>query len=91
MDNNTPIFPDGLTWKDPAEKAPTWIKGQIHVNAAKLTQWLQSNPGLISERGYIVFDLKESKKGGLYFSVNTWKPTKQDLLNVSYYGCCRLP
>ena len=49
MDNNTPIFPDGLTWKDPAEKAPTWIKGQIHVNAAKLTQWLQSNPGLISK------------------------------------------
>lgn len=82
MDKPKPIFPEGLTWKDPSEKAPSFIKGQIHVNASKLTKWLQENPQLISERGYVVFDLKESQKGGLYFSVNTWKPTQKPQRNT---------
>jgi len=87
MDNKPKvIFPDGLTWKDPSEKAPSFIKGQIHVHAKKLVTWLQANKNLISERGYVVLDLKESMKGGLYFSVNTWKPQpKQERNTMEMY------
>lgn len=77
--DNTPIFPDGIIWKDAHDKAPAFIKGAIHVQAEKLAKWLQSNPSLVSEKGWIVLDLKEPKnKGNYYFSVNTWKPIPKE-------------
>lgn len=81
--DNAPIFPNWIVWKDAHEKAPDFIKGSIHINADKLIEWLQSNPQHISERGWIVLDLKEPKKGGnYYFSVNTWKPTAKPQRNT---------
>jgi len=69
------IFSEGVSWEDPHAKAPSFVKGKVHINIDKFTKWIQANPQYVSERGYLKLDLKESKKKTLYFSVDTWKPT----------------
>jgi len=79
MEDPTPIFPDGLMFQRPRDGAPNFVKGSISVKAASFVQFLRDmrEKGLISEKGWINFDLKESKNKVLYFQVNTFKPKKK--------------
>lgn len=73
---NTKIFVDGLTWKDPRENAPKFVKGSIFLNASRLRKFLEDNVQHISEKGWFTIDMKESQNGVIYFELNTWKPNK---------------
>lgn len=84
MDKPQPIFSEGINFYriDPAvkEKAP-WLKGKVAIHPTRLTEWVKNLPQeLLTEKGFLMLDLKESKdKGTLYFQVNTFKPKKQEV------------
>lgn len=83
MNKETPIFPNGIMFKNPNDKAPEWIKGQIFINVAKLNKWLEENPTAVTEKGWLNLDLKKSKKETMYFQVNTWKPTEKPIEDIN--------
>lgn len=89
MDKPKPIFADGMTFSKPREGAPEWIKGNVAVKADAFKAFLTDNQKHLSEKGWLYFDLKQSKNGTLYFELNTWKPTQKkeaeiDVQNIPF-------
>jgi hypothetical protein len=72
--SDTPEFVDGLIIKAPHEKAPDFVKAAISIKRSELITWLSTRT-----EDWINLDVKESKKGPWYASVNDWKPSKQDV------------
>ena len=66
-------FVDGLIVKAPNEKAPDFVKCAISIKRSELISWLSTQTD-----DWINLDVKESKKGAWYASVNDFKPSKQD-------------
>ena len=64
------IFPDGIRFEKPNEKAPGWVKGKISIKVDKFMEFAQKNQ---TEKGWLNLDLKEAKNGTLYLELNTWK------------------
>lgn len=62
-------FVDGVSFKEPRENAPEWIRGQIAVNVARFLQWLAAQ----EHNGWINIDVKQSKGGKLYCERNTYE------------------
>lgn len=62
-------FIDGLIFKAPHENAPDFIIAKISIKREDLLGWLQSQDG-----EWINADLKESREGKLYASVDDWRP-----------------
>ena len=67
------IFVDGLMIKPPHEKAPDFVKCAISIKREALITWLRAQTD-----EWINIDVKESKKGAWYASVNDWSPQKKD-------------
>ena len=65
-------FPQGLIIKEPHAKAPDYVKASISIKREDLITWLEGR----SEE-WINLDVKESKKGGWYAAVNTFKKKSQ--------------
>ncbi len=65
-------FVDGLIIKAPNDKTPDFIKMQISINRKSLGNWLRAETD-----EWISIDIKESRAGKLYASVNEWKPDAQ--------------
>lgn len=65
-------FVEGLYIKKPNEQAPDFVKGKVSINVEKLLNFINFNKEHITN-GYLNIDLLESKKGELYFKLNTWK------------------
>lgn len=94
MDKPEPIFADGIMFTRPPEGSPTWIKGKVSINVSKFNDFLKSQIPNVSAKGWLNLDLKESKKGSLYFQVNTWKSPetknveelKKDISNITSKG-----
>lgn len=63
-------FPDGIMAKKPHVNAPDFVKAKVSIKRDDLITWLKMQPD-----EWINLDLKESQKGGYYFSVDDWKPT----------------
>lgn len=61
-------FIDGLTAKQPHERAPEYVKATLSINRARLIAWLQAQEG-----EWVNADLKESREGKLYVQVNTYQ------------------
>ena len=75
------LFTDGFYLNKVHEKAPAFIVASVSIHRDKAIAWLQNNPGLVDEKGYIKLTGKESKEGKRYFQVDTWKPEpKQNAL-----------
>ena len=72
--NEEKIFADGMRFELPGEKAPTWIKGKISINADKFIAFVEQYK---NERGWLNLDVKESKNGTLYVELNTYNLSKQ--------------
>lgn len=72
------IFTEGLYLNKVHANAPAFIVASVTIHRDKAITWLQNNPGLVDEKGYIRLTGKESKDGKRYFAVDTWKPTQQD-------------
>lgn len=69
-------FFDGINAFKPNEKAPDFVKAAISVAPSKfckaLKTWTEENP----DEKYLKLDLKESKEGKYYLSVNDFKPSQ---------------
>lgn len=68
------IFVDGMSFFQPGVKAPDFVKGNISIQPQKLIQFFKDHKDKLSDKGYFSIDLKESKAGTWYFSLNTYKP-----------------
>ena len=64
------IFPEGISVRDPHEKAPDFVRGRISMKKDELIPWLEKQEG-----EWINCDIKRSKGGKLYLQVDTWKPS----------------
>ena len=67
-------FPSGLYF-DRRDNAPDFVIGQISIVKHKFLEWLAQADA--SGKGYVNLDVKRSRDGKLYVSVNKWKPTQQ--------------
>lgn len=74
MEKETPIFADGLMFKEPREGAPSFVKGSLSVKVDKFIAFLKEHQ---NEKGWVTLDMKESKNLTTYFQLNTWKPKLQ--------------
>ena len=75
---NKVVFIDGLNVFTPNEKAPDFVKASLVINPTKLIKWLTDNQDHLNEGEYgleLRTQIKESKQGKLYASVDTFKPT----------------
>ena len=64
-------FIDGLIVKPPHENAPDFVICKLSFKREELIEWLQGKDG-----DWINADVKESKGGKYYASVDNWKPNK---------------
>ena len=74
MEQQKVEFVNGLFVKPPREGAPDFVKGSVSINRADLGNWLR---GKQTDDGWINIDVKESKSGKWYCSVNNWKPQQE--------------
>jgi hypothetical protein len=70
MADNTNKYPEGMFVDNPPTNAPSYLKAKVSVNVEKFLLWARQN---VNAKGYINIDVKESKDGKLYLSVNTWQ------------------
>ena len=66
-------FVEGLIVKKPNDNAPDFVKCAISIKRSELITWLSQRT-----EDWINLDVKESKAGKYYASVNDFKPSKQD-------------
>ena len=74
---NKVVFIDGVNVFTPNEKAPDFVKASLVINPTKLIAWLKENDQHLTEgkEGLeLRTQIKESKQGKLYASVDTFKP-----------------
>ncbi len=72
------IFPEGLFFNPKHENAPEFVKGSVSVHVDKFLNFINDNPKLIDDKGYIKFDLLNSKNNKLYFVVNEFGLHKEE-------------
>lgn len=63
------IFPQGIIFKKPNEKAPEWVKGQLSFKVDEACAFLQEHVN----NGWVNIDIKKSKEGKMYLQLNAWK------------------
>lgn len=72
------IFADGVNIFAPKDNAPEFIKGQLVIDLKALSAWVASNDNYITKdskgNSVLRLDIKTSKQGKLYASVNTYQP-----------------
>ena len=62
-------FPEGISIKDPHANAPDCVKGSISIKKAEIIPFLEKR----SE--WTNLDIKRSKGGKLYLSINDFTPS----------------
>jgi hypothetical protein len=65
-------FIDGLIVKAPHDRAPDFVKAKLSIKRAELIAWLEDQDG-----EWINADVKESRGGKWYVSVDEWKPERE--------------
>ena len=66
-------FLDGMIVKSPHENAPDFVLGKISFKVDEVIQSLKDN----SKNGWVNMDLKKSREGKLYASIDTWESDSQ--------------
>lgn len=61
----------GFFANKPHQNAPSFVKGSINVKVEDAIAFLQQSQ---NSKGYVNFDLKESKEGKLYLAHNNYEP-----------------
>ena len=75
MEQQEVEFVDGLFVKAPRDTAPDFVKAAISIKRADLGNWLRAKQ---TDDGWINIDVKVSKAGKWYCSVNNFKPQQQE-------------
>ena len=70
MSEQETVFAEGAYFDRPHENAPDFIKGNLSFQADRFIEFLQKHK---DDKGYVRLDLKTSKEGKLYMSLNQWK------------------
>lgn len=65
-------FISGLFFKDPHENAPEFVMAKGSIKVRDLIDWLQQQDG-----EWINFDLKRSREGKPYASIDSWVPANR--------------
>ena len=70
------IYPKGISYFQPRENAPTWVKGSIIITPNELFKWLKENESLLTENEKYGKQIKfqVTDKG---LQVDTWQPTQK--------------
>ena len=66
------VFVDGMIVKRPNENAPDFVKAKLSFKVSEMVAFLQQH----EREGWVNADLKVSKGGKLYASLDTWQPTQ---------------
>lgn len=72
---NKQIFTQGILFTKPHENAPDFIKGKLSFKVDEVIAFLKEHK---SESGWVNCDLKKSREGKLYLTLNTFKGKKED-------------
>ncbi len=67
------IFADGFFVKKPHENAPEFVIGKLSIKVSDAMGFLGAQP-----EEWVNLDIKESKGGKYYISVDTWKPDNKE-------------
>lgn len=69
------IYPNGIKYFKPNEKAPDFVKGDIYIEPVEFIAWMRANAALMvkDKNGVSKFKLQATDKG---LNVNTWKPNE---------------
>ena len=70
--SNQVIFTNGMIAKR-QDSAPDFVLCNLSVKVDEFIQFLQQH----QNNGWVNIDVKRSKKGKVFASLNTWKPTNQ--------------
>ena len=68
-------FVDGLIVKAPREGAPDFVKASISIKVEDLGKWLRAK--YQAKQEWVNAQVKVSKGGKWYVSVDNWKPEEQ--------------
>ena len=77
-----PIFADGMSFKLPHPNSPEFIKGKISIKTDNFIKFLEEH----QKEGWITLDMKKSKKGTIYFQLDTWQPKGKDEISAKELG-----
>ena len=69
-------FVAGMLVKAPQERAPDFVKATISIKVAEFVPWLKEK--MQSKEEWINLDVKESRGGKWFVSVNTYKPKEKE-------------
>ncbi len=69
------IFPEGLWFNLPNERAPSFVKGSVSVEVEKFARWADKHA---DARGRVRINLKVSKGGRSYAELDTYKPAEKE-------------
>jgi hypothetical protein len=69
------VFPNGVFFNKPHEKAPDFVKGSISfADVDSFIAFLKQH----QKNNKLTLDMKKSQKGSLYFQLNEWEPKPKD-------------
>ena len=71
------IFPDGIYFNLPSDKAPEWVKGKLTFKVDEAVKFLEANQ---NNAGLCNIDLLLSKTGKGYAALNQFEPKKPESL-----------
>ena len=78
MEDQKRVYPQGVYFNAPHEKAPSFIVGKISVNVEKFIQCLKDNEQYIN-KGYLNLDVLKKKVpddfGKYNLQIDTWAST----------------
>jgi hypothetical protein len=73
-----PIYVEGLRFFNPRETAPDFVKGEIIVNLKQFFDFVSTQKEHYTQyegNNQLKLSMKTGKSGGMYFEVDTFKPT----------------
>ena len=81
-DNKDRVYATGMSWKQPNDAAPDFIKAKLGINVEEFTAFLEEHK---KKDGWVNFEMKESQDGRYYFELDTWEPkAKQEDEDVPF-------
>ena len=71
-------FVDGMFVYKPHENAPKFIKLRVSIKVEEFKKFADAHK---NGKGYINLDLKKSKEGKYYLTLNEWKKDGRDVID----------
>ena len=66
-------FAQGFYFNEPQGNAPDFVLGKVSIQRDKFMDWLVAQQP--NEKGYVRIDVKRSRSGSVYASLDTWQPS----------------